>query len=141
MTSKDARTSGCTRYTPFEEELVNAMRNFANKTDAPEFDSATIMRGARHRRSLVTAGIVAVLALVLGGGAAALAVTQGSPATGYPSQAPSPRPVVSQSPVQSPLPSSPVVSQSPVQSPLPSSPVVSQSPVQSPVPSSPVVSP
>jgi hypothetical protein len=37
MTSNDARPSGCTGYTPFEKELVNAMRDFANSTDSPDF--------------------------------------------------------------------------------------------------------
>jgi hypothetical protein len=84
MTSNDARPSGCTGYTPFEKELVNAMRDFANSTDSPDFAPATIMRGGARRRtrSLVTAGIAA--ALILAGGGTAFAVTGGSgPNTGY----------------------------------------------------------
>jgi len=84
MTSNDARPSGCTGYTPFEKELVNAMRDFAHSTDAPDFAPATIMRGGARRRtrSLVTAGIAA--ALILAGGGTAFAVTGGSGLnTGY----------------------------------------------------------
>ena len=74
MTSNDARPSGCTGFTPFEQELVNAMRDFANNTDAPDFAPATIMRGARRRvLSLVTASVAAVI--ILAGGGTALAVT------------------------------------------------------------------
>jgi hypothetical protein len=88
MTPDDARPSGCTRYTPFEKELVNAMRDFANNADAPDFAPAAIVRGARRRMlSLVMAGITAVI--ILGGAGTALAVTAHSgpaatsnPATG-----------------------------------------------------------
>jgi hypothetical protein len=82
MTSNDPRPADCSGYTPFEEELVNAMRDFANKTNAPEFAPATIMRTARRRRSLVTAGIVAVV--ILAGGGTALAATHGSPTSSTP---------------------------------------------------------
>jgi len=84
MTSNDARPSGCAEYTPFEKELVNAMRDFANSTDSPDFAPATIMRGGARRRtrSLVTAGIAA--ALILADGGTAFAVTGGSGLnTGY----------------------------------------------------------
>ena len=68
MTSFDARPSGCT---PFEEELMNAMNNYADSADTPAFDAPGIVRRTRRRR---TAGIAAVAAaLVLAGTGTALA--------------------------------------------------------------------
>ncbi|MEU6351749.1 hypothetical protein ABZ896_20790 [Streptomyces sp. NPDC047072] len=72
MTSFDARPSGCT---PFEEELMNAMQNYADTADAPAFDAPGIVRRTRRRR---TAGIAAVAAvLVLAGTGTALASMNG----------------------------------------------------------------
>jgi hypothetical protein len=118
MTSNDARPFGCSGYTPFEEELVNAMRDFADKTNAPDFAPATIMRGARHRRSLVTAGIFAVL--IVTGGGTALAVTHGSPASGYkPVTTRTPTPVATRRPTPVPtMTPTPVATSSPT--PVPS---------------------
>ncbi|MEH0424102.1 PASTA domain-containing protein [Streptomyces sp. B21-083] len=59
------RTDG----TPFEEELVNAMNDFANSAAAPDFDSAGIVRKTRRRRNTTIAGIAAAL-IVAGGGTA-----------------------------------------------------------------------
>ena len=74
MTSDDARPSGCAGFTPFEEELVNAMRDYANNANTPDFVPATIVRGARRRMlSLVMASITA--AVIQGGAGTALAVT------------------------------------------------------------------
>lgn len=42
MSSHDPRSSGCT---PFEEELINAMNDFAHSTDSPAFDTT----GMVHR--------------------------------------------------------------------------------------------
>ncbi|MFG2127871.1 hypothetical protein ACGFNV_08730 [Streptomyces sp. NPDC048751] len=72
MTSSDARPSGCT---PFEEELVNAMKNYADSADAPAFDAPGIVRRTRRRR---TVGIAAVTAaLVVAGASTALASMSG----------------------------------------------------------------
>ncbi|MEU6145972.1 PASTA domain-containing protein [Streptomyces sp. NPDC047081] len=68
----DARPSGCT---PFEEQLVNAMNDYADSADAPDFDAPGIVRRTRRRR---TVGIAAVAAaLILGGGGTALASMSG----------------------------------------------------------------
>ncbi|WP_405817669.1 PASTA domain-containing protein [Streptomyces sp. NBC_01390] len=61
--------SRCTDGTPFEEELVNAMNDFANSAAAPDFDSAGIVRKTRRRRNTAIAGIAAAL-IVAGGGTA-----------------------------------------------------------------------
>lgn len=77
MTSFSSRPSGCTGYTPFEEELVNAMNDFVNAADAPRFDTAGIERGARRKRATAIAGIAAALIVAGGGTALATAVTSG----------------------------------------------------------------
>lgn len=59
----------CTDGAPFEEELVNAMNDFANSAAAPAFDSAGIVRRTRRRRNTSIAGIAAAL-IVAGGGTA-----------------------------------------------------------------------
>lgn len=74
MTSNGEWPSSRNAYTPFEEELVNAMKDFANSADAPDFAPATVMRSARRRaRPMVIAGITAFF--ILAGGGTALAVT------------------------------------------------------------------
>ncbi|MGI5457486.1 hypothetical protein ACQEWB_30840 [Streptomyces sp. CA-249302] len=76
MTSyDDARPSGCT---PFEEELVNAMNDYAGSADASAFDIAPgILRRTRRRR---TVGIAAVAtALIAAGGGTALATMSDAP--------------------------------------------------------------
>jgi hypothetical protein len=66
----DARPSGCT---PFEEELMNAMNDYANASEAPGFDAPGIVRRTRRRRAV---GIAAVAtALILAGGGTALATS------------------------------------------------------------------
>lgn len=78
MKSNDERPSSRDAFTPFEEELVNAMNDFANSEDAPDFTPAAVMHGSRRRsRPMITAG-VAALFIVVGGGTA-LAVTAGHP--------------------------------------------------------------
>ncbi|WP_328327992.1 hypothetical protein [Streptomyces sp. NBC_00455] len=69
MNSHGSQPSGCT---PFEQELVNAMNDFARTTDTPAFDSAAIARGARRKRTMAIAGIAT--ALVVAGAGTALAV-------------------------------------------------------------------
>lgn len=61
MTSHDARSSGRTGYTPFEEELVNAMNEFANSADAPSVDTVGIVRKTRRKRVTAIAGLAAAL--------------------------------------------------------------------------------
>jgi hypothetical protein len=68
MSSHGSRPSGCT---PFEQELVNAMNDFAHTAEAPAFDTAAIARGARRKRATAVAGIAA--ALVVAGAGTALA--------------------------------------------------------------------
>jgi hypothetical protein len=75
MTSHPSRHCGCAAYTPFEQELVNAMNDFVNSADAPQIDTAAIARGARRKRTTAVAGIAA--ALLLAGAGTALA-TSGS---------------------------------------------------------------
>ncbi|MFJ5221686.1 PASTA domain-containing protein [Streptomyces sp. NPDC088400] len=80
MTPNDSRPSGCTSHTPFEEELVNAMNDFANSADAPDFDTAGIVRKTRRKRTTAIAGIAAALIVAGGGTALATAGTSGSDA-------------------------------------------------------------
>jgi len=60
--------------TPFEESLVAALNDVANTPDAPQFDAVIIKGRVRRRRSTVT-GLVLGAALVAGGTATALALT------------------------------------------------------------------
>ncbi|MFK0023701.1 hypothetical protein [Streptomyces sp. NPDC090798] len=78
MTSHDARPSGRTGYTPFEEELVNAMNAFANSADAPSVDTVGIVRKTRRKRATAIAGLAAALIVAGGGTALATAVTSNS---------------------------------------------------------------
>ncbi len=68
MSSYDPRSSGCT---PFEEELINAMNDFAHSTDSPDFDTTGMVRRNRRRRATLVAGVAT--ALILAGGGTALA--------------------------------------------------------------------
>jgi hypothetical protein len=81
MTSHDARPSGRTGYTPFEEELVNAMNDFANSADAPSVDTVGILRKTRRKRVTAIAGLAAALIVAGGGTALATAVSNGSDAS------------------------------------------------------------
>ncbi|MEU0966896.1 PASTA domain-containing protein [Streptomyces sp. NPDC005917] len=68
----DARPSGCT---PFEEELMNAMNQYADSAETPDFDAPKIVRRTRRRRAV---GIAAVAtALIVAGGGTALASMSG----------------------------------------------------------------
>jgi hypothetical protein len=78
MTPYGSRPSGCTGHTPFEEELVNAMSEFANSAEAPNFDASVIVRNTRRKRVTAIASIAAVLVVAGGGTALAAAVTNGS---------------------------------------------------------------
>ncbi|NDZ79053.1 hypothetical protein G3I19_11070 [Streptomyces sp. SID10853] len=69
MSSHDSPPSGCTS---FEQELVNAMNDYAGTARTPDFDTATIARGARRKRATAIAGIAT--ALVVAGAGTALAV-------------------------------------------------------------------
>ncbi|MGX5183482.1 PASTA domain-containing protein [Streptomyces avermitilis] len=80
MTPNDSRPFGCTGHTPFEEELVNAMNDFANSAAAPTFDTPGIVRRTRRKRATAIAGIAAALIVAGGGTALATAVTHGSDA-------------------------------------------------------------
>jgi hypothetical protein len=81
MTSHDARPSSRTGYTPFEEELVNAMNEFANSADAPSVDTVGIVRKTRRKRVTAIAGLAAALIVAGGGTALATAVSNGSEAS------------------------------------------------------------
>ncbi|WP_413807459.1 hypothetical protein [Streptomyces sp. OE57] len=80
MTSHDSRPPGCTGYSPFEEELVNAMNDYVNAAEAPDFDTARIARGARRKRATAISGIAAAL-IVVGGGTALASINSGSEAS------------------------------------------------------------
>ncbi|MFG2776966.1 hypothetical protein ACGFY7_03790 [Streptomyces prunicolor] len=73
MSSQDPRSSGCT---PFEEELIDAMKNFAHSTDSPAFDTAGMVHRTRRRRATLIAGVAT--ALIVAGGGTALASRTGS---------------------------------------------------------------
>jgi hypothetical protein len=77
MSSYDPRPSGCT---PFEEELINAMNDFAHSTDSPAFDTAGMVHRTRRRRATVIAGIATAL-IVAGGGTALASMTGGASQT------------------------------------------------------------
>ncbi|WP_329366171.1 hypothetical protein [Streptomyces sp. NBC_01483] len=81
MTSHDARPSSRTGYTSFEEELVNAMNEFANSADAPSVDTVGIVRKTRRKRVTAIAGLAAALIVAGGGTALATAVSNGSNAS------------------------------------------------------------
>ncbi|MFJ2632900.1 hypothetical protein ACIQCJ_01845 [Streptomyces sp. NPDC093221] len=78
MTSHGSRPSGCTGYTPFEQELVNSMNDFVNGAEAPHFDTAAIARGARRKRATAIAGIATALVVAGTGTALAIGTTGGS---------------------------------------------------------------
>ena len=71
MSPYDPRPSGCT---PFEEELINAMNDFAHSTDSPAFDTAGMVTRTRRRRATLIAGVATAL-IVAGGGTALASMT------------------------------------------------------------------
>lgn len=77
MSSHDPRSSGCT---PFEEELINAMNDFAHSTATPAFDTADMVHRTRRRRATLIAGVAAAL-IVAGGGTALASMTGGTSPT------------------------------------------------------------
>lgn len=79
MTSHGSQSSGCT---PFEQELMIAMNDFAHSARTPHFDTAAIARRARRKTATSIAGIATAL-LVAGAGTALAAGTVGgaSPAS------------------------------------------------------------
>ncbi|MFC8515913.1 hypothetical protein [Streptomyces sp. NPDC057257] len=70
----DARPSGCT---PFEEHLVNAMNDYADSAEAPDFDAPGIVRRIRRRRAVGIAAVATAL-IVAGGGTALASMTGGT---------------------------------------------------------------
>lgn len=72
MSPYDPRPSGCTS---FEEELIDAMNEFAHSANAPVFDTAGMVHRTRRRRTSLIAGFAA--ALILAGGGTALASMTG----------------------------------------------------------------
>ncbi|WP_328580530.1 hypothetical protein [Streptomyces sp. NBC_00370] len=78
MTLHVSPPSGGMGYSPFEQELVNAMNEYASSSDAPQFDAAVIARVARRKRATAIAGISAALILAGGGTALAAAAAGGS---------------------------------------------------------------
>jgi len=77
MSSHDPRSSGCT---PFEEELINAMNDFAHSTATPAFDTADMVHRTRRRRATLIAGVATAL-IVAGGGTALASMTGGTSPT------------------------------------------------------------
>ena len=77
MSSSDPRSSSCT---PFEEELINAMNDFAHSTDSPAFDTAGMVHRTRRRRATLIAGVATAL-IVAGGGTALASMTGGTSQT------------------------------------------------------------
>ncbi|WP_416959804.1 PASTA domain-containing protein [Streptomyces sp. Agncl-13] len=77
MSSHDPWSSGCT---PFEEELINAMNDFAHSTDSPAFDTAGMVHRTRRRRATLIAGVATAL-IVAGGGTALASMTGGTSPT------------------------------------------------------------
>jgi hypothetical protein len=82
MTFHVSRPSDGTGYSPFEQELVNAMNEFVSTSDAPQFDASVIARVARRKRATAIAGISAALIVVGGGTALAAGAVGGSHTTG-----------------------------------------------------------
>jgi hypothetical protein len=76
MSPCEPRPSGCT---PFEEELIDAMNNFAQSTHPPAFDTAGIVHRTRRRRTVLIGGFAA--ALLAAGGGTALASMTAAPQT------------------------------------------------------------
>lgn len=76
MSPYEPRPSGCTS---FEEELIDAMNDFAHSTNAPAFDTAGMVHRTRRRRTTLIAGFSA--ALLLAGGGTALASMTGTSQT------------------------------------------------------------
>jgi hypothetical protein len=74
MSSHDPRSSGCT---PFEEELINAMNDFAHSSDSPAFDTAGMVHRTRRRRATLIAGFAAAL-IAAGGGTALASMSDGA---------------------------------------------------------------
>lgn len=85
MTPHDSLPFRGTAFTPFEEELVNAMNDFANAAETPTFDTPGMVRKTRRRRTTVIAGIAA--AFIVAGGGTALASMAGGSETGKPAAA------------------------------------------------------
>ncbi|MFE0513067.1 hypothetical protein ACFW2E_24900, partial [Streptomyces sp. NPDC058964] len=88
MTSYDSRPFEGAGHTSFEEELVNAMKAFANSADSPDFDAPSMVRRSRRRRTTVI--VAAAVALVTAGGGSALAALSGGDAP-HPPPPPPPR--------------------------------------------------
>uniref|UniRef100_A0AAU3H4G5 PASTA domain-containing protein n=1 Tax=Streptomyces sp. NBC_01401 TaxID=2903854 RepID=A0AAU3H4G5_9ACTN len=80
MSSYEQRPSGCTS---FEEELIDAMNNFANSTNAPAFDTVGMVHRTRRRRTGLIAGFAAAL-IVAGGGTALASITGASETSAEP---------------------------------------------------------
>ncbi|MEU8708388.1 PASTA domain-containing protein [Streptomyces sp. NPDC048565] len=74
MSTYEPWPSGCT---PFEEELTDAMNNFADSTNAPAFDTVGMVHRTRRRRTGLIAGFAAAL-IVAGGGTALASMTGAS---------------------------------------------------------------
>ncbi|KIF74140.1 hypothetical protein QR77_09345 [Streptomyces sp. 150FB] len=62
----------------FEQELVDALNDFANTSPAPSFDATGIQRRARRKRAGLIATVAAVVAVAGGGTALATVATSGS---------------------------------------------------------------
>jgi hypothetical protein len=71
MSPCEPRPSGCT---PFEEELIDAMNDFAQSTNPPAFDTAGMVHRTRRRRTVLIGGFAAAL-IVAGGGTALASMT------------------------------------------------------------------
>ncbi|MFF5497742.1 hypothetical protein [Streptomyces aquilus] len=84
MIRHSARALHDANLTPFEQNLVDTLNDVANTPDAPQFDAVIIKRRIRRRRSTVTGLVLG--AVVIGGGATALALT-GTSAGSSPSDA------------------------------------------------------
>lgn len=80
MSPYEPRPPGCT---PFEEELIDAMNDFAHSTNAPAFDTVGMVHRTRRRRTALIAGFAAAL-IVVGGGTALASMTGASQTSAKP---------------------------------------------------------
>ncbi|MEU9128761.1 PASTA domain-containing protein [Kitasatospora sp. NPDC048540] len=77
MTRHEPQPSGCAEISAFEQELVDAMNDFADTSGTPRFDATAIRR--RARRKPLTAGVGLAVTIAVIGGGTALAAVSGSP--------------------------------------------------------------
>lgn len=77
----DVRPSGRGGGTPFEQELVSAMNDFADSATAPAFEPDVIARSSRRKRGVAVAALTAA-AVIVGAGTALATIGHGTNGAG-----------------------------------------------------------